>query len=216
MLALPGGGTIAYNSVGNLVDSAQSQLERHIVHMDLPDGMHIQAPACRPSSLFSLDATRRRRFQLTGGHAQSRSVESCKFDACGEQCKLMPQHASLRRMAMEGRQHATQDLQAHFGESGIVAARAALSHGQGGACRASDRNDVSWRQRAQHFDSRPTSALRCARPRALHFGVRTQVIRWSRHVNVRITMSPIAGGQDLAMHPWLLTGSGGSRADGGC
>jgi len=36
-------GTISYNSEGNLVDSAQSHLERHIVHIDIPSAkLHIQ------------------------------------------------------------------------------------------------------------------------------------------------------------------------------
>lgn len=34
--------TLSYNGQGNLVDAAQSHLEKHIVHMDLPLGVHLQ------------------------------------------------------------------------------------------------------------------------------------------------------------------------------
>eukprot|EP00428_Durinskia_dybowskii_P001338 CAMPEP_0170289586 /NCGR_PEP_ID=MMETSP0116_2-20130129/44861_1 /TAXON_ID=400756 /ORGANISM="Durinskia baltica, Strain CSIRO CS-38" /LENGTH=514 /DNA_ID=CAMNT_0010541025 /DNA_START=1 /DNA_END=1545 /DNA_ORIENTATION=- len=39
---LDGLGKIVYNDHGHLVDSAQSHLAKHIVHMDLPLGVHIQ------------------------------------------------------------------------------------------------------------------------------------------------------------------------------
>jgi len=34
--------TLSYNSMGNVVDDAQVKLDKHIVHMDLPLGVHIQ------------------------------------------------------------------------------------------------------------------------------------------------------------------------------
>merc|ERR1719333_801078 len=40
--SIPGVATLSYNSMGQLVDDAQSHLERHIVHMDLPLGVHLQ------------------------------------------------------------------------------------------------------------------------------------------------------------------------------
>jgi len=35
-------GKISYNGEGQLVDDAQANLDRHIVHMDLPQGVHLQ------------------------------------------------------------------------------------------------------------------------------------------------------------------------------
>lgn len=34
--------TLSYNSMGNVVDDAHAKLDKHIVHMDLPLGVHIQ------------------------------------------------------------------------------------------------------------------------------------------------------------------------------
>jgi len=40
--SIPGVATLSYNGMGTLVDDAQSHLEKHIVHMDLPLGVHLQ------------------------------------------------------------------------------------------------------------------------------------------------------------------------------
>jgi len=40
--SIPGVATLSYNGMGQLVDDAQSHLEKHIVHMDLPLGVHLQ------------------------------------------------------------------------------------------------------------------------------------------------------------------------------
>merc|ERR1712151_1236850 len=40
--SIPGVATLSYNGMGQLVDDAQSHLEKHIVHMDLPFGVHLQ------------------------------------------------------------------------------------------------------------------------------------------------------------------------------
>jgi len=40
--SIPGVASLSYNGMGQLVDNAQSHLEKHIVHMDLPLGVHLQ------------------------------------------------------------------------------------------------------------------------------------------------------------------------------
>jgi len=40
--SIPGIGELTFNGMGKLVDEAQSNLQKHIVHLDLPLGVHLQ------------------------------------------------------------------------------------------------------------------------------------------------------------------------------